>query len=322
MLTDQQLKQYHDDGFLILPKFFAREELQPVMNWVDTLVDDLANRLFKAGKIKDKHERAGFYERLTLLDRDFPGAAVLIHINGVLGEPLANLWSTSRLLDIIQQILGPDIAGHPVWNLRAKTPINPLATVPWHQDTAYLIPGAENTFQPTAWIPLIDANAVNGTLQVLKGGHRSGKVFKHSLENKKGHKSSWYLYIEEKDLPKGEIVTCEMPMGSVLLLNQLIPHRSTENQSQQIRWSVDLRWQRPAEPSGMEGVKSVIPMRLGGDKNFKPDWSEWAKKQRIQEYMQEKAIEMKDEFNAMVSGPWMERWEAAPAEGNSASTRP
>ena len=46
------------------------------------------------------------------------------------------------------------------------------------------------------------------------------------------------------DTPVNEktIVTCEVPFGSVLLLNNLIPHKSTENYSQNIRWSLDLRW--------------------------------------------------------------------------------
>ena len=156
----------------------------------------------------------------------------------------------SKLLDIVEQMLGSEIAGHPVWNLRSKTPKNPLVTVPWHQDTAYLAEGCSTTFQPTAWIPLVDANGLNGTLQVLKGGHRTGEVFRHRLENKRGSKASWYLYIEDTDLPEGEVVTCEMKKGSVLFLNQLVPHRSTENLSSHIRWSIDLRWQRPDEPSG------------------------------------------------------------------------
>ena len=31
------------------------------------------------------------------------------------------------------QMLGPAVAGHPVWNLRCKVPDNEEATVPWHQ---------------------------------------------------------------------------------------------------------------------------------------------------------------------------------------------
>jgi len=304
-LSQQQLEQYAQDGFLILPEFFSARELKAVIEEINGLVDRLAERLYAAGKIGDRHADAGFETRLTLLDQEYPGAAVLIHIGGILGPALARLWETPRLLDIIEQILGPEIAGHPVWNLRSKTPDNALVTVPWHQDTAYLAEGCHTTLQPAAWIPLVDADRSNGTLQVVRGGHRSGKVLRHHLENTRGHRSSWYLYIPEEELPEGEIVTCEMPRGSVLLLNQLTPHRSTENLSDRVRWSVDLRWQRPDEPSGFEGIKDCILMRTARDPRFRTDWEGWAKQNRIVDALLEAP---QDEFDTTVSGPWMERW--------------
>lgn len=308
-LSEGQLKQYDADGFLIVHAVFTKQELEPLQAEISGLVDDLARRLKRAGKISELHEDQGFYYRLTALERDFPGAAVLIHIGGILKPQLAAIWSSPKLLEMVEQILGPDIVGHPVWNLRSKAPGHDLSTVPWHQDTAYLAAGAEHTFQPTAWIPLIDANSQNGTLQVLKGGHRTGKVFRHQLENKKASKASWYLYIDDADLPPGEVVTCNMPMGSVLLLNQLVPHRSTANLSDRIRWSVDLRWQRPGERHGMEGIKEPILMRTAKDPSYTVDWGAWAAESRNAIEMADKAVEMKDEFNAMVSGPWMKRWE-------------
>ncbi len=310
-LTTRQLEQYFSEGFLIVPDFFTQQELEPVMAEVNGLVDRLANRLYEAGRITNRHENADFTTRLALLEAEYQGAAVLIHIGGILGAALADLWGSPRLLDVVEQMIGTEIAGHPVWNLRSKTPRNPLVTVPWHQDTAYLATGCHSTLQPTAWIPLVDANGLNGTLQVLKGGHRSGQIFKHHLENRVGDKASWYLYIEEKDLPQGEIVTCEMPLGSVLFLNQLIPHRSTENFSAHVRWSVDLRWQRPDEPSGFEGIKDCILMRTAKDPDYRPDWTGWAKQNRITDAFLESLEMPKDEFNAMVSGPWMERWQEA-----------
>lgn len=45
------------------------------------------------------------------------------------------LWTSERLLNVVEQLIGPDIAGHPVWNLRTKTPQNEATTVPWHQGT-------------------------------------------------------------------------------------------------------------------------------------------------------------------------------------------
>ena len=43
------------------------------------------------------------------------------------------MWTNERLLNVIEQLIGPEIAGHPVWNLRTKTPQNEATTVPWHQ---------------------------------------------------------------------------------------------------------------------------------------------------------------------------------------------
>jgi hypothetical protein len=309
VLTKAQVEQYREDGFLIVEDYLTPAELRPVMDEIDGIVDDLADRLYDAGKIKDKHADLDFFHRLTALQQEYKGAAVLIHINGWLGPRLARLWSSPKLLDIIEQFVGPDIAGHPVWNIRSKTPDTRLMTVPWHQDTAYLGVGAEKTLQPTAWIPFVDANAINGGIQVLRGGHKPGQVARHHLENTVGDQNSWYLYIKDSDLPKGEIVTCTMKFGSVLFLNQLIPHRSLENKSDKIRWSVDLRWQDPKLPNGDQGGAGVIPMRKASDPGFRVDWDKWAAEQRIA-YERQRGLS-KEPFSTIVSGLWMDRWREA-----------
>ena len=43
------------------------------------------------------------------------------------------------MLNIVEQLIGPDILGHPVWNLRTKTPHNEATVVPWHQGESSLI---------------------------------------------------------------------------------------------------------------------------------------------------------------------------------------
>lgn len=309
-LRPNELQQYSENGFLIVEDIFTSEELQPLIDSIDARVDALANKLFHEKKIGELYANEGFLTRLTSLERAFPGAATLIHTGGVLPDSFAALWSSDKLLDIMEQILGTEIAGHPVWNLRAKTPLNPLATVPWHQDTAYLAEGSERTLQPTAWIPLVDADEKNGCMQVIRGGHKTATVFPHKLENTRGHADSWYLYIDEADLPRGEVVTCMVKKGSMLLLNNLIPHRSTENYSDTIRWSIDLRWQRPNELSGMEGIKDPILMRSSADPQYRPDWAGWAKVSRqvgLHDVLVDENHEIRPE-DARVRGPWMDRW--------------
>jgi hypothetical protein len=49
-------------------------------------------------------------------------------------QAFQDIWSNERLVNVAEQILGTsDIIGHPVWNLRTKTPNSEAATVPWHQ---------------------------------------------------------------------------------------------------------------------------------------------------------------------------------------------
>ncbi len=115
LLTQEQIKQFNDDGFLVVSKFFTTNELQPIMDDIDRLVDDLARDLHSAGKIQDLCSNEGFYTRLTKIEQQFPGSAVLLHKKGLLPESIANLWSSEKLLDVIQQVLGPEISGHPVW---------------------------------------------------------------------------------------------------------------------------------------------------------------------------------------------------------------
>lgn len=119
-LPQAQVNEYFSEGFLVTPDFLTREELEPVQNAVEDLVDTLAEKLYAGGKIIDKCKTAGLFERLTLLEGQFPGGSVLMHKLGILPKAFQDLWSNERLLNVVEQFIGPDIAGHPVWNLRCK----------------------------------------------------------------------------------------------------------------------------------------------------------------------------------------------------------
>ena len=195
---------------------------------------------------------------MASLEREWPGTAPLIHNKEQIRLRVAELWASDRVLDIVQELIGPDISGHPVSCIRTKTPNTPLMDAPWHQDAATLVAAGDRTLRPTMWLPFIDATAANGCLQLIRGGHRAQKVFPHHQQRRIGHAKSWYLYIGEDDLPEGEVVTCEVPMGGALFFTPLMPHRSLDNTSDKVRWSVDLRYQRPDDHMGFaEGAETA-----------------------------------------------------------------
>ncbi|XP_031575072.1 uncharacterized protein LOC116308732 [Actinia tenebrosa] len=310
-LSQEQLQQYFDEGYVLVTKFFTDEELQPVIEAINALVDEVAERLYKAGKITNKHEDASFNDRLTLLEKEFPGAAILVHKIGFMPKAFQDLWSNERLLNVVEQMIGPDIAGHPVWNLRTKVPKNNQVTVPWHQDNAYLSDEANETLMATAWIPFVDANKVNGCMEVGKGGHKKGFLAKHYCCSG----PTLYVELKEEDMVKDldvdmekDIVLCEVPFGGVLFINNMVPHRSLMNNSNIIRWSVDLRWCNPDKPNGYYDLKESVLMRTSKDPNLKIDWDKFNTDRHALE-AGKKEGEKEDDLEPIIIGPWMGRWE-------------
>ncbi len=104
-----------------------------------------------------------------------------------------------------------------------------------------------------------------------------------------------------------DTVTCEVPFGGILFLNNCIPHRSLENLSNRIRWSLDLRWQDPAKSSCFYGLKECVVMRKSDDPGYKINWTEFAQVDRQILQAKEVGSATDDEFDTTIHGPWMRR---------------
>ncbi|KAK7103955.1 phytanoyl-CoA dioxygenase domain-containing protein 1 homolog [Littorina saxatilis] len=316
-LPEEMIRQFFEEGYVVVPSFFKKEELDACRDAISEQVDDLANMLYGGGKIKNLYKEHGLFERLTHIEADFPGANIILHKLGRLPQPFKDVWSNPRMLNVVEQMIGPDIAGHPVWNLRTKTPQNEATTVPWHQDSAYLDNRSYEVLQVTAWIPLLDAKRENGCMEVAAKGHLKGKVATHNC----CWGGTWYVMLEEDEMVKSldvdmkkDIVLCEVPYGGMLLINNMIPHRSLNNVSNDIRWSLDLRWQKPDKSVGFYDMKEGVLMRTKDKPNLKVDWSSFdaierhveAKKRVEKDFPQE---EGEDKFDTTIQGPWMKKWE-------------
>lgn len=107
-LTDEQVQQYFSEGFLLVPEFFEKSELEPIITAICELVDGLAEKLYSAGKIKDKYKNATFFDRLILIEKEFPGAAVLLHKNGIMPKAFQDLWMNERLLNVCLELKDKD----------------------------------------------------------------------------------------------------------------------------------------------------------------------------------------------------------------------
>ena len=97
--------------------------------------------------------------------------------------------------------------------MRAKLPDHEQTEVPWHQDLGYLKEAAGDTLIVNLWLPLVPATAQNGCLQVIRGSHLCGEIPHHRFTDDLSFTAP--LGIQEKDLPEGEVITCEVDVGAM-----------------------------------------------------------------------------------------------------------
>lgn len=241
-LSPDQVRQFHEEGYLVVEDLIAPQLLSDLEEGITAVIDELAAGLVESGKLSSSFAEAPFTSRLTKITAE--NTAVITQItDGALAIPaIFDLIRCQPLLDVAESLCGPELIASSVYRLRPKLPDYGPGVVPWHQDSGYFEPYCDRSLILTCWVPLVDADARNGCLQVLRYGHR-GAVVPH------GFGPNHYLQIAEDDLPPGEIVTVPVRRGSVLLLTNLTPHCSTPNESDTIRWSMDLRYQSANLPT-------------------------------------------------------------------------
>ena len=206
MLTDKELKQYRDDGY-VTPKFRLDE------NTLD--------------EIRAAHQR--------LVDRhpefnDYCSALLAY-------DPwFLEIARRTEILDMVEQVIGSDFA---LWNSSffAK-PAKVGTRTPWHQDGEYW------PIQPlatcTVWIAIDASTAENGCLRVIPGSHRSRSLAKHQRSEEKN--IALNLELDRSEFDESQAVDIELQPGEVSLHDVYLFHGSEPNESNYSRRGMTLRY--------------------------------------------------------------------------------
>ena len=205
MLNDSQIRQYHEDGFVI-PDFRMPE---------DVLVS-----------IRERHAR--LVERHPEF-RDYCPA--LLHFD----LDFAEYCEVPGILDMVMQLIGPDIA---LWNMSffAKPALNGRAT-PWHQDGQYW------PMRPLAncsvWLAVDDSTRENGCLRVIRGSHRERSLRRHETNPSPDLTLDQELPGSEFD--ESEAVDLVLEAGQMSLHDVFLAHGSEPNRSSRQRRGMTMR---------------------------------------------------------------------------------
>ncbi|WP_162654129.1 phytanoyl-CoA dioxygenase family protein [Lentilitoribacter sp. Alg239-R112] len=246
MLTPENLTDFNSSGFLVIRGLFSDEEINLVERDLQKRIDELAAYL----KVKFSDQTISLDSKMMELERNHPGASLIFIHSNIIGSNIFNFWSSKKILDIVELILGKDIDGHPFFAVRPKPPELDLFVVPWHQDSSYLADGARMVPQVTCWVPLMDANLNNGCMEIAVGEHLNGEKRHVAEEYMELENVSWYLEIEKSVASKFKTEICEVKRGDVIMFTHLTPHRSLPNLSKNCRWSIDMRYMQAGHSPG------------------------------------------------------------------------
>jgi phytanoyl-CoA hydroxylase len=244
-LSPADVEFYAREGYLVLPDLLDEQDMAPIREALSDKVEEIALSLAEAGQAEDLFENEPFETRLARLfdgktDEDFLqfGRSWRDRHPGYF-----QFMSNPKILDAVESLLGPEIFANPVYNSRPKVPKVAAGAVPWHQDRSYW-PGANANPVITVWIPLVDANEENGCLKIWPRTHNT-ELVQHHHETLTGTAYTEVDTESDSLRPFKQIAAVTLPLraGGAILFNDRCIHMSTPNNSDHVRWSVDLRYQ-------------------------------------------------------------------------------
>lgn len=200
LLSTQQVKQFHDDGYLSPIDIMSEEEAQ--------------------------HYR----EQLEAAESDYPQ---IIHGKNRNNAHLAfkfldELAFHPHILDVVEDLIGPDFS---LWEtvLFTKEPNSP-GFVSWHQDATYM--GMNRNDFVTPWIALTHSNRETGCLTMIPGSHHQ-HIVPHEDTFGEHNILTRGQQIPDVDISKG--VDLILRPGQMSIHHGEVVHGSQPNRSQQRR---------------------------------------------------------------------------------------
>jgi phytanoyl-CoA hydroxylase len=200
-------RTYQEQGFVLVNRLFPPDDVEKAQVAINEVLD--TPELSSVAELEPKDQSV--VRRIWSPTKRHP-----------LFERMA---ADQRLLDIIEQMIGPNILFH-YSKLHIKGP-RVGSVVEWHQDFSYY--PHTNTDLLSAMIYLDDATTENACLYASPGSHKRG-LANHYVN---GYFRGKVTGPEAPDL--SQAVALEAPAGSVIFIHCLVLHYSPPNRSDKLR---------------------------------------------------------------------------------------
>lgn len=280
-LSTEQRDSFARDGVLVVEDVLPAALLARIRAEYAGLLDALWAGWRAEGRVADT---TGFEARLLAayaagcdwfqpMDISLPGDEIAPDTPFHFGPAVFDMVTSPGLLDLVEDLIGPEITSVPIQHVRIKPPAAQLrgdeirahvGGTDWHQDRAVAHPQADGTRMVTVWLAITDATALNGCLTAVPG---KPAMLPHCPQRQTA--------IAPGALDTDAARALPVPAGGAVILHPLTPHASLPNRSAGIRWSFDLRYAVTGEPTGRAHFPDFVARSASVPERELRDWRAW-----------------------------------------------
>ena len=69
-LSPEQVRQFNDEGFVIVPDVFDPADLEPIRQAMERMIEEKVQELHSDGKLENLHQELDFDRRVAAIHRD------------------------------------------------------------------------------------------------------------------------------------------------------------------------------------------------------------------------------------------------------------
>jgi ectoine hydroxylase len=213
VISQEEVRQYHEDGFLLIKEMLSPEEI------------GLLSRAAREDRILDQQSYG---------QADGEGGTVRLSL---WNHPTDTIYgAVARCESIVgsaEKLLGDEVYHYHSKMIMKDARVG--GAWAWHQDYGYWYQnGVLYPDLTSIYIAVDRATKENGCLQVIKGSHKLGRI-EHKLT---GDQAGGDQARIDEILKRLELVYAIMDPGDALFFHANMLHRSDQNRSENPRWSM------------------------------------------------------------------------------------
>ena len=285
MLNQSQLQHFAERGYLVVEDMVDAARLAAVRQEYSERMDHLYAKWFRKGQVTVAPEGLTFWDKMDIcrkgdfdwyqpFDISLPHEDIAVDTPMHFGPAIFDIVTSDRILDVVEQLIGPEITSNPIQHIRIKPPQRAVpegetrahvVATDWHQDQGVTLEEADSTQFVTIWLAVTDATIENGCLQVADGHYDA--MLPHCLKKQ--------VAIADSYLPRGQATPTPVKAGGAVIFHPFTPHSSLANNSDGYRWSFDLRYNVTGQPTGRSQFPEFVARSRANPASELRDWRIW-----------------------------------------------